>query len=359
MEEAKRMAVDIVTWNSLPYLPNLFASLAGQSTIDATVMVVDNASNDGTISWLQDTQPAVTVLRNFRNQGFARGHNQGIAFALSRWPEAEWSNRYVVVTNPDLEFAPDCLERLLAAMDADPGLAACGPKLLRARAVDQEEGRIVTERTDVIDSTGLRISKSRRVVDRGSGERDAGQYDGLTDVFGLSGACVCIRASALAEAKLAGEFFDEDFFAYKEDADLAWRMRRLGMRARLVPEAVAWHVRGTPSTPSAGLFASWRNRGRRPARVNVLSTRNQIWMVWKNDEWLNLILHSPWIVPSEFVKTLGSLVSLSILRGNLTALAGIGKMIRKRRELGRRARVGGGAPSFASDRGGAMRKWFV
>lgn len=349
MEEAKKLVVDIVTWNSRPYLPNLFESFGSQTSRDFTVTVVDNASQDGTVAWMQEIQPTATVLRNFRNQGFARGHNQGIALALSRWPEAEWPHRYVLVANPDLEFAPECIDRLIAAMDADPGLASCGPKLLSARAVGQEEGRMVTERTSAIDSTGLQIAKSRRVTDRGAGEEDRGQYDGRTDVFGFSGACVCFRASALVDAKLGGEFFDEDFFAYREDTDLAWRMRRLGMRARLVPDAVAWHIRTAAPAKTPGLFAAWKNRSRRAPHITYFSTRNQLWMVWKNDEFWNAARHAPWVALHAALLFFASFVSWSACRGNAAALAGAMKMLKKRRELSRRARVSGRE----------MRNWFV
>lgn len=349
MQEAQPLVIDIVTWNSLAYLPNLFASLQEQDAHDFTVTVVDNASNDGTVRWLTDTQPHVTVLRNFRNQGFSRAHNQAITLALSRWPEAEWPHRYVLVCNPDIEFAPDAIRRLVRALEADPSLAACGPKLLRAHIRGQEDGRMETERTQVIDSTGLEARKTRRFVDRGSGEEDRGQYDAATDVFGFSGACVLFRASALADAKLAGEFFDEDFFAYKEDIDLAWRMRRLGMRAAFVPGAVAWHHRRAPSIPAQGLIAAWKLRQKKSPLINELSTRNHLWLLWKNDEWSNVAFHAIWFLPREAAKALASLVSRSALRGNVQALVGFGKMWRKRCELVRRTRVNGAE----------MRRWFV
>ncbi len=349
MNEAQTLSVNVVTWNSRPYLPNLFASIKDQTFRNVSVTVVDNASQDGTVAWLHETHPSIAVLRNFRNQGFARGHNQGIALVLSRWPEANWSRRYILITNPDIEFAPECLSRLIEEMESDATLAACGPKLLCARTVGQDEDRMVTERTNVIDSTGIVISKSRRVTDRGAGEDDRGRFDRDTDVFGLSGACLCVRASVIADAKIAGEFFDEDFFAYKEDVDIAWRMRRLGMRVRFVPRAVAWHVRAAPSLPSAGLVGAWRLRAQKPPYINFYSTRNHLWTIWKNDELLALLCHITSVVPYEFAKTLASCVSFSALKGNLAAVAGCVKMFRKRRELSRRARVSGAA----------MRRWFV
>lgn len=349
MQEAKKISVNVVAWNSMAYLPNLFASLDLQDSREFTVTVVDNASDDGTPKWLQ-AHPEVAVLRNFRNQGFARAHNQAIALALTRWSEDLWPHRYILIANPDLEFAPSSVRLLAAAMDADPAIAAAGPKLLRAHVSSvSDDGHRETERTNIIDAAGLVVKKSRRAYDRGAGEEDKGQYDAPGDVFGFSGACVMFRAKALADARLAGEFFDEDFFAYKEDVDLAWRMKRLAMRARYVPQAVVWHHRGTPSRPHTGLFATAAVRASKPAYVNFLSTRNHVWLGWKNDETLNQLIHLPWIAPYEIGKCLATLASWSAFKGYCAALAGIGNMWKKQQELARRAKVSGAA----------MRKWFV
>ena len=124
MESAKKLVINLVTWNSARFLPDLFESLDRQTSDDFTVTVVDNASTDGTLDWLRDHRPDVAVLRNFRNQGFARAHNQAIALALTRWagddPSKELtpsnveglgtnlSRRYVLILNPDIILHQDC-----------------------------------------------------------------------------------------------------------------------------------------------------------------------------------------------------------------------------------------------------------
>jgi len=350
MLEAKKIVIDLVTWNGLAYLPNFFSSLDEQTLKDFTITVVDNASDDGTIKWLTENRPDAAVLRNFRNQGFSRAHNQAVTLALSRWPEEAWPERYIVVANQDMEFAPGCLEQLLRAMEADSSLAACGPKVLRAYVAGDYDGRRETERTDIIDTTGLAVTRARRFFDRGAGEQDRGLYDSATEVFGLSGTCIMFRASALAQAKLNGEFFDEDFYMYKEDADLAWRMRRLGMKVRFVPGAVVWHHRSAPSGRQGWLWLrAFMRRFGKPARINYQSTRNHVWLAWKNDECANRLLHAPWIVPYELGKLAVAWTSWATLRGYAAALAGLPKMWKKRRELRRRAKASGRD----------MRKWFV
>lgn len=350
MESAKTLVINIVSWNSERYLPKLFASLDQQTTRDFTVTVVDNVSTDGTLAWLTDSRPDAALLRNFRNQGFARAHNQAIALALGRWEHADLSRRYVMVANPDMEFAPDAVARLIAFMDAHPEAAVCGPKLLRARIVAEgDDGRPETERTNVIDAMGIVLTKAHRPVDRGAGEEDKGQYDTSPAVFGLSGACAVFRASALQKATLAGEVFDEDFFAYQEDADLMWRMRLLGMQAVVVPDAVVWHHRRAPSLPRGGWLTAWRLRARKPAYVNAYSTRNHGWLLIKNEQLVNLLLHLPWLLPYEGAKLLASVFSPKQIQAEWNSLRGYAKMFRKRAELKRRI--------VATPQ--EMRKWFV
>lgn len=350
MDEAKKMMVNVVSWNSMAYLPNLLASFDQQESTDFTVTIVDNASNDGTLRWLQDNRPDVAVLRNFRNQGFSRAHNQAIALALSRWSDESLEQRYIMVANPDLEFSPESIRLLIAYMDAHPEVAVCGPKLLRAfMQGSAEEERRETHRSTIIDSMGLLITKARRGLDRGAGEEDKGQYDGQTHVFGLSGACVVFRASALLASKVAGEFFDEDMFAYQEDVDLAWRMRRFGFEAELVPQAVVWHHRRAVSAPKAGWLTAWLLRRKKSPFVNYLSTRNHGWVLIKNDEFVNALLHLVWWLPYEVAKFVASVLSYSQIKGQFASLMGVSTMLKKRAEIRRRAKVSGAE----------IRTWFV
>ena len=158
------------------------------------------------------------------------------------------------------------------------------------------------------------------------------------------------RASALAEAKLAGEYFDEDFGSYKEDIDLGWRMRRLGMRVSLVPGAVAWHHRSAPSARQ-GLFwlKAFFRRFKKPKRINFGSTRNHCWLTWKNDELVNRLVHAPWIVPYEASKLISYILTPSSFKAVFAAWGGYFKMKKKREELKKRAKVSGLE----------MRKWYV
>jgi GT2 family glycosyltransferase len=349
MESAKTLVINIVTWNAARYLPKLFESLDRQTSNDFTVSVVDNASTDGTLAWLGENRPDVAILRNFRNQGFSRAHNQAIALAVSRWESADLDHRYVMVANADLEFAPDAVATVISYMDAHPEAAACCPKILRVfTSAESDVEHRETNRSTTIDVAGIQITRARRALDRGAGEEDKGQYDAPMEVFGCSGACAVFRASALQAAKLADEFFDEDIFAYQEDVDLAWRMRRLGLQTFCVPDAVIWHHRAAPSAPGAGWLASWRSRRKKSPFVNFYSTRNHGWVIIKNDEGVNLLIHCIWWFPYELAKLLVSIFSWAQLKGQFASLTGLPAMLHKRSELKRRAKV----------KGVEMRKWF-
>lgn len=300
MESVKRLVVNIVTWNSARHLPELFASFDRQSSRDFSIAVIDNASTDETLSWLEEHRQDVSILRNFRNLGFSRAHNQGISLAMSRWQAgSDLSQRYIFVLNPDIQLAPNCFEELLAYMDAHPDVAIAGPKLYKASQVTSQESESVSiEQTDVLDSMGLVLHRGRNSSDRGAGEADRGQYDRVSP-FGISGAAMLIRASCVKDLILSGsEVFDEQFFAYKEDVDLCWRARLFGFRIESIPSAIAWHVRSMKDPGGkkmAKAFLLLRDTWNRPSQIVRASRRNQIWMEWKNDDGINRFFHIPWI----------------------------------------------------------------
>ncbi|OGL66774.1 hypothetical protein A2856_03345 [Candidatus Uhrbacteria bacterium RIFCSPHIGHO2_01_FULL_63_20] len=346
-----RAQVTIVAWNSLRYLPELLDSLSAQTFKDFQVLIVDNASTDGTNAYLRAHHPDATTILNARNLGFAAAHNQGIRYAMQRWSPDERAMRYVLVTNPDAILEPDYLERVVAEADAHPGLGSVGGKLLRAFGEPrEEEGVRETMKSDLIDSTGLRATRGRSFADRGAGEVDRGQYDQARGVFGVSGALALYRASALEEAKTGEEYFDADFFAYKEDVDLAWRLRLLGWGSRFLPEAKAYHHRGVYGTEKAGFLSRLRERRARSVTRSSYSARNHWWLLMKNELALNALIALPWISARELSRVgYVALLETRTLGAFFASVFGIPRMWRKRREIMRRRKAS------ASE----MRSWFV
>ncbi|MFA6099402.1 MAG: glycosyltransferase family 2 protein [Patescibacteria group bacterium] len=327
-----QIALNVVVWNSMAYLPVFFETLETQ-TLPLRITAIDNASSDGSGSWVASNYPHVGMLRNMRNYGFARAHNQAILLALASWQESDLSHRYILVCNLDIEFEVGCIQKLFEYMEAHPEVDGCTPKLLRAHLQYSDIDNKMTIRTNVLDATGLSLSRALRAFDRGAGEEDRGQYDLSPEVFGCTGALAMYRASSVQRASRDQQFFDEDLFAYKEDVDVAWRMRHLGMRFAYVPGAKAWHHRRAPAQNKPNWFQAWNRRRSKPAFVNYLSTRNHWWVLAKNLTGKEFAHGFFWFVPYEVAKVIGSLISWSALRGYAASLAGLPKAWRKRKIL--------------------------
>ena len=251
------VSVLIVTWNSAQYLEKCFASIDRQVSCDLEVIVVDNASVDRTRDILRTREAQWQVILNAENVGFAAGQNQAIRAARGDW---------LLCLNPDVLLADDFITRLLEAVSvhAETG-AACG-KLLRWSPGSE------VERTRTIDSTGIYFTRNMRHLDRGAEEPDEGQYDRPQWVFGATGAAAMFRRAFVDAVSIYGQFFDEDFFSYREDADLAWRAQLMGWKCLYVPTAVAWHVRRV--TPE--------RREQLPHEINWHSVKNRFLMRGKN-----------------------------------------------------------------------------
>ena len=167
------VSITIVTWNSAKYLGECFGSLAAQDCRDLEVIIVDNASEDGTREVLKRVDPRWRVIYNQENVGFAAGQNQAIREARGNW---------VLCLNPDVVLSPEFITQLAAAGEAYPAAGSLCGKLLRYNP-DSEP-----HRSDIIDSTGIYFTRNMRHLDRGAEEIDRGQYDRMQYVFGASGA---------------------------------------------------------------------------------------------------------------------------------------------------------------------------
>ncbi len=251
------VSVTIVTWNSERYLSECFASLRQQDCPELEVSIVDNASTDGTRALLRSVESRWQVIYNDSNVGFAAGQNQAIRASTGEW---------VLCLNPDVVLSPDFVSQLVRAgkEHRDAG-SLCG-KLLRWDAAAEQH------KTNIIDSTGIYFTRNMRHLDRGAEETDHGQYDRVQYVFGASGAAAMFRREFIEAISVEGQFFDEEFFAFREDGDLAWRAQLMGWKCLYTPAAVAWHVRRV--TPE--------RRAELPLVINWHSVKNRFLMRGKN-----------------------------------------------------------------------------
>ncbi len=250
------VSIHIVSYNALLLLQRCITSLRQHTYTDYSLVVIDNGSTDGTKEYLESLTN-VTCVFNEENKGFAYAHNQGIK---------ESTSRYVLILNQDVVLAPLCLEKLVTFMESHSHCNAVQPRLLQSD--------IHGERTEYIDSVGLTHHVWGQVTERGQGEHDWGQYYATSKVFGVTGACALYRRDVLEQIKIGSEYFDSDFFMYKEDVDLAYRLRRKGGEAWYVSDAIAYHGR----TVGKQIPLS-----KRSLQSRILSFSNSVCVVIKNE----------------------------------------------------------------------------
>ena len=235
---APRPAAVVVNHDAGDELLACVASLRAEGV--AEIVVVDNASSDGSADRLQAADPDVHVLRAGRNLGYGAAANRGVEVTVAE---------LVLVSNPDLVVHPGALAELVAALEADAALAIAGPQLLETDGTRYPSARRFPSWADAAGHTllGL-VAPDNRFTRRYRMMELSG--DGVRRVDWVSGACFLARRAPLAE--LGG--FDEGYFMYFEDVDLCWRAHRAGYGVAYVPAATVTHLQG-------------HSTGRRPFRM--------------------------------------------------------------------------------------------
>lgn len=254
------VSVTIVTYNSGRYIKRCLESVLEQRYPNMEIVVIDNASTDGTQDILERFEGRCRIFHNDRNVGFAAAQNQAIALSNGDW---------ILALNPDMLLMPNFIEAMVEASHIDPQVGTVCGKLLTMRASFALPDR------PLVDSTGMYFTPTLRHLDRGSQEVDNGHYLNYEYVFGATAAAALYRRKMIEDISLDGEFFDSDFFVYREDADVAWRAQLLGWRCLYTPRARGYHVRSV--LPG--------NRRALPAVINMHSVKNRFLMRIKNMTW--------------------------------------------------------------------------
>lgn len=304
------VAVCIVTHNAASDLPGCLEAVERLEHRPLEIVVADCASADGSLDVARRHAPPglpFQALDLGENRGFTGGMNAALAASRSPW---------VLALNADARPASDYLTRLLARADAHPGLrvGALIGRLLRPAAADGSR---------LLDACGMRLTRTWRHLDRGSGEPDRGQYQAPERVFGASGAAALYRREALDDAAVDGEIFDTRFHSFREDAELCFRLRERGWEILYEPAAVAEHRR----------FNLPERRSAMPAAVNYHSLKNR---------YLLRLYHQ---TAGNFLRTLlptliRDLMAIGwVLLGERTSLPAYSWLWRHRREILRRRRA--------------------
>lgn len=276
----------IVTRNSKLFMASCLDSILNQTCRDFNIAMIDNDSADGTVEFVRQNYPMVSVVENNKNPGFAKANNQAIRL---------FKSPYLVFCNPDIILEPDWLEKVMAEVEQpiNERFGIFGGKLLKLKIINAEVGDF--EKTDKIDSCGLKVLKNHRVVELGAGEPSENFSDSC-EVFGFSGALMFAKREALAEIILedkhhAGDFFDGSFFLYKEDVDLAWRLKLAGVKSLFLPQAVAYHLRTFAAGESQSAGEILAGRRKQSPIAKYYSYRNHLLILLEDIYLINLLYY--------------------------------------------------------------------
>lgn len=228
------ISVIVVNYNGKHLLRDCLESLFQQSFSNIEVILVDNASRDGSLEYVREAFPRVKIIPLAQNIGFAGANNEGLRHA---------AGDYIMLLNNDVKVDKDCLQNLFRAMDADQGIGIGATKMIAADS-------------GVIDSAGDGISTALRGFKRGEG-LSVNLYNEQEFVFGACAGAALYRRTMIEDVG----FLDEDFFLIYEDTDLNLRAQLAGWNVLYVPSAIVFHkVRSTIKEMSTeAIYYSLRN----------------------------------------------------------------------------------------------------
>jgi GT2 family glycosyltransferase len=311
----------VLNWNGAAVVGDCIRSLLAQDYPALEILVVDNASTDGSADLVRREFPQVRLHVNAENLGFGGGNNSG----LNRI-----ATPYVLMCNNDTRLAADCVGRLVGALEAEPPAGSATPMIILARS-------------GLVDATGIVVCPDGLALGRGRAERPEALAE-PAEVFYASD-CLCLyRRAMIEDLRLPdGEIYDEDFFAYADETDMGWRAQRQGWKSLYVPGAVVYHHHAASSGSVSPFLAR-------------LVERNRIWVAVKNfPVWL-LVYGAGWTLARYFWQGWGALAGRGragamasqeskvamarvLLRAYWEAALGLPKMLRKRAVILRRGRI--------------------
>ena len=257
MKKTPIVSIIVLNYNGKKYLANCLGSITNSTFNNYEVILVDNASKDGSADFVRRRFPSIKVIQTEKNLGFPEGNNIGARYA---------TGTYLIFLNNDTEVTPNWLEQMVKSIEANPSAGVCGSKVL------------LLDKKNVIDVIGGFMCDifGYGLNALGHLEKDNNQYDGEKEVFSIVGASLLIKRKVFEE--IGG--FDSSYFLLGEDIDLSWRAQLAGYKVIVDPLAIVYHK-------SMGTIKNKQNQKER-AELRFLSERNTLRSLLKNYDQLTL-----------------------------------------------------------------------
>lgn len=250
---SEQAAVIVANWNGLEHLRICVPAVLAQDYPHFQVVVVDNGSTDGSVAWLRSEFPQVRLICNDGNYGFARATNQGVRAT---------TGGYAAALNNDTRPEPGWLTEMVDAMEMGEKVGMVASQIRLAH------------RPDLMDSAGIEVDVLGIAWNRHFGRPVAQETAEVVEVFGPCGAAALYRREMLDEVGL----FDERYFAYYEDVELAWRARRAGWRCLYAPNARVLHLHSATGRQGSAFKAYHLSRNRVWTFIQHYPTRR--FLIW-------------------------------------------------------------------------------
>lgn len=251
MASLPQISIIVLNYNGKQFLPVCFDSLLKSTYPNVELLMVDNASTDDSVEFVQKNYPQVKIVHSGGNIGYSAGNNRGIS---------EASGKYVLLLNNDIEVTPGWLEPIIEEFESDEKIAAVQPKI--RHMLDRDSFEYAGAAGGLIDIYGFPFMRGRVFY---TIEKDKNQYDSNIDLFWTSGAAMAIRKDVLEKSGL----LDDDFVHHMEEIDLCWRILLQGYRLRIRTDSIIYHYAG-------GTIKAWS------FKKEYWNHRNSIFMMMKN-----------------------------------------------------------------------------
>jgi len=264
--EMDMVCVAILNYNGEEFLESYLPQVLYSSNDLINITLIDNASTDESVSYVQDWHPEVQIVELPKNYGFAEGYNRGMEYVDAK---------YTVILNSDVNVATNWLDPILKRMEANPNLAIVQPKVLSLE--DKSKFEYAGASGGYIDALGYPYCRGR-IFD--TLEEDTQQYQSIESIDWATGAAMVVRTDVFKN--LGG--FDNDYFAHMEEIDFCTRARAAGYKIEVVPESIVYHLGG--GTLDYG----------NPKKV-YLNFRNSLYTIFKNETTSTLL----WLLPLRLI----------------------------------------------------------